>query len=193
MREPIEKYFRVGTIQWMSHPARNVVCLLYTSFKMMVKVHGRDDWEPGASQRLDPAKEENLLEIRREKQQALEQVEELRGLLAPEECEFSETTICQIDKLLALYRQYVEIGKHSCDVVFLTLLAERDRTETNRFAAKQAIKALLDVCTRTERMLAEGDDDYPQIVYWLLNVQRMKLLAADAERILQEPQEEITL
>ncbi|BFJ86874.1 sugar phosphate isomerase/epimerase [Ruthenibacterium sp. CLA-JM-H11] len=25
MREPIEKYFRVGTIQWMSHPARNVV------------------------------------------------------------------------------------------------------------------------------------------------------------------------
>lgn len=163
------------------------------AFKMMVKVHGRDDWEPGASQRLDPAKEENLLEIRREKQQALEQVEELRGLLAPEECGFSETTICQIDKLLALYRQYVEIGKHSCDVVFLTLLAERDRTETNRFAAKQAIKALLDVCTRTERMLAEGDDDYPQIVYWLLNVQRMKLLAADAERILQEPQEEITL
>ncbi len=25
MREPIEKYFCVGTIQWMSHPVRNVV------------------------------------------------------------------------------------------------------------------------------------------------------------------------
>jgi hypothetical protein len=154
------------------------------AWKMLVTVHGRDDWEPGASRRLDPCLNENLEIIKGEKQEALQQVQQLRSVLQPEACGFPEATIAQIDLMLLLYEWYVRIGAASCSVVFDTLRANATNSAADKQQALQSIHALLQ--TRDGVIAVLAAREYPHIAYWLLNEKRMERLADDALRILQE-------
>lgn len=152
--------------------------------KMMVKVHGRDEWESGASDRLDPLQDENLAAIYREKDQALAEVQALRGILAPEACGFDPETVAQIDETLRLYTHYVQIGLTSCHVVFDTKRAALTGAKADIRRAEESIGALLDARTQIRALMEQGADRYPHMAYWLLNERRMGELAEDARRIL---------
>lgn len=156
------------------------------AFKMMVTVHGRDDWEPGASRRLDPTVDENLEFIMREKREAVREAENLRDILKPEACGFPAETIRRIDETLDLYRWYAQIGLHSAGVVFLTRRACMTGAPGDERKARSAVASLRYFRENLEERLELGEDMYPHIVYWLLNTGRMDRLADDAERLLGE-------
>lgn len=152
--------------------------------KMMVKVHGRDEWERGASGRLDPLKDENLQAIYQEKDEALDQVRALRDVLRPEACGFAPETVARIDETLRLYIHYVQIGLTSCHVVFDTKRASLTEAEEDILRAEKSIDALLRTRTQVKSLLDQEGERYPHIVLWLLNERRMGELAADAREIL---------
>ncbi len=148
---------------------------------MMVEIHGRDEWEPGASRRVEPT-EENLKIIFAEKDRAVKEAEALPSILQVDSLglpvEFAE----EIKTLLELYALYVRGFKYCAHVCFLTRKASQTQRPEDRQAALEAMASV--TSSRAEIIERFRGTHYPHYVYWLFDEGRLGQLIADVQTIL---------
>ena len=164
------------------------------AFDMLVEIHGRDDWEPGASKLLDPT-DANLAIIHQEKDSALSSVHGLRDILQPSTLGVPDETVAELETMLDLYALWVEGFALCADAVFAVARARRDAPgnggalgaaatplaslSTSLDAARAAVTPLRDFGARVRARL--DSTTYPHYVYWLLDTTRTDDLANDVE------------
>jgi hypothetical protein len=153
------------------------------AFAMMVEIHGRDEWEPGASRQLEPT-EDNLRAIFAEKDAAGREVAALGSILRPESLGLPPEFAREIDIILDLYALYVRGFSCCAHVCFQTRKAQGSREASDIQAARASLDRLRayreDVADRLR------GTRYPHYVYWLFDVERLDSLAADAGNILSQ-------
>lgn len=149
------------------------------AFDMMVYIHGRDDWEPGASKKVEPT-DENIEVIIREKDAALEEVKNLSAILKAETLGFSEEILKEIEDTLDLYVYFVKMMRVCTIACFYTrkALATKDQADIKK--AKDTIPLLENFIGELDLRLK--DSAYPHYVYFMLNEKRMKNLIKDIEK-----------
>jgi hypothetical protein len=152
------------------------------AFDMMVKIHGRDDWDPGASGLVEPTAA-NIEAVLAEKLAALEEVKALPDLLRPRQLGLPEELTIELETMLDLYEWYVEgfyLATAACYLARKTELSHQssDRSEAGRWLAE--LSGYRD--RLIERLKGSA---YPHYVYWLLDTDRLRGLIADISRILQ--------
>jgi hypothetical protein len=149
------------------------------AFAMMVDIHGRDDWEPGAS-RLVQATEENLPIIFAEKDAALAEVKRLPQILRAGELGLPEAVAAEMNDMLDLYERWVRGFLLGARGVFLTRKAKTTRSRSDIDAARASIAPLR--AFRDEIIARLRGTHYPHYVHWLLDEKRLALFIADIER-----------
>lgn len=154
------------------------------AFRMMVSYHGRDQWDPGASDMVKVT-EENMEIIFQEKEQAIKECKALARILKAETLGFPQETLDDISEMFALYLLYCNIGKFSCRTVFLSQRALDTGSEEDRKKALDSAEELLAYRDHVIKHLDSKEGIYPHIIYWLVNENRMRLLAEDAKRLLE--------
>lgn len=154
---------------------------LSMAYRMMVTYHGRDQWDPGASDMVKPTRE-NVALIISEKEQALDECDRLESILDVKSLGFDKDAEGDILDMLDLYKVYCRIGYHSCLTVFLTWLCMNSKLKEDRDRAIEAIEGLLDYRRTVISVLDRGNDKFTHIIYWLLNERRMLSLAEDAAK-----------
>ncbi len=150
------------------------------AYKMMVYIHGRDDWEPGASMRVQ-ATAENLRKIFEEKAQAEKELEKLQGIVDKDEPGFDTETKKDLHELMKLYRLYVGIAVRSAHAVFETRLYADKKDQDAKMRGLKATEELRRYAEIVRKALDERTVFYPHIVFWLVNDRRMDALANDCD------------
>ena len=158
---------------------------LSMAYRMMVSYHGRDQWDPGASEMVKPT-EENISLIMKEKEEALAECRNLRRILNVESLGFPSKVENDINEMLDLYDIYCHIGFYSAGTVFYTWLFMESRKEGDKENALKAIDALLSYRETVIKRLQKNNGEYTHIIYWLLNEKRMLSLALNAKEKIEE-------
>lgn len=149
------------------------------AFAMMVDIHGRDDWEPGASKLVEPTAA-NLDVIFREKEQALEEVRALPGVLEPAKLGIPSEIAQEFETILELYERYVRGYLLCAKAVFLTRMATMSQDPGD---ARRALETVAPLRAFSRELVARlKGTHYPHYVYWLLDETRVDALANDVER-----------
>lgn len=146
------------------------------AFDMMVYVHGRDDWEPGSSNMVYP-NEENIAIIFAEKDTALREVKALPDILKAERLGLPAQVVEEIGDWLDLYVYYVEMMRYCTHACFLTqkALCTNDIGDIDK--AQATIPELKNFILKLEERLKWNN--YPHIVYFTLNIDRLSRLVRD--------------
>ena len=147
------------------------------AFYNMLVFQGRDDWEPGASRRIEPT-EENIRAIFEEKEQAVHEVEQLPGILRLEDTPLPAALKTSMATVLDLYRWYALGFKHCTIVCFATKKAENTRSPEDVAAARKGVEDLASFRQEAGRRL-EGTY-YPHTAYWFFPLDNLDRLVADA-------------
>ncbi len=151
------------------------------AFAMLVDIHGRDEWEPGAARLLDPTAE-NIAVILAEKRAAVEEVRRLPALLDAGTLGLKPGMAAEFETMLDLYALWVEGFEHCARTVFLARRAEATGSAADRAAALATLAPLRAFCDRVTRRMA--GTAYPHVVYWLMDERRLRSLADDvAQRL----------
>lgn len=156
---------------------------LKKAYDMMVYIHGRDQWEPGAS-RLVEATRENVKIILEEKREAkdllstLPLILDIKGLGLPRE------TAEELEDMLDLYEYYIDAIDASARACFLTQLALNEPSGETIEEAGKTLPKLMQCRDRIIKRL-EGTE-YPHYIYWLLDESRLEKLHRDISRLLEE-------
>jgi hypothetical protein len=151
------------------------------AFAMMVDIHGRDDWEPGAS-RLVEATDVNIAVIFAEKDAALAEVRALPQVLRAGQLGLPARTVAELQDMLDLYERWVRGFVLCTHAVFLTRKATLSGKSADAAAARDTLPPLREF--RTEIVARLTGTHYPHIVYWLLDDRRVGQFIADVERLL---------
>ena len=146
---------------------------------MLVRIHGRDDWEPGASRLLDPTPA-NLEIIFAEKDAAIREIRMLGSALMAHELGFNSEMVQDMIDMLRLYEFYVRGFMLCARAVFLVLRAEIAPSEENVAAARATSAPLLEF-GQDVRDALKGTS-YPHYVHWTLDTRRSDTLASDVSR-----------
>lgn len=149
------------------------------SLDMLVRIHGRDDWDPGASRLLDPTSA-NIAVIFAEKEAALAEVVGLRDALSPETLGVTDEMVQDLNVMLRLYALYVKGYVLCARAVFLVLQAEREPGEGAIEAARATAEPLRTFGAEVRTALM--DTNHPHYVYWTLDTTRTDTLAEDVDR-----------
>jgi hypothetical protein len=149
------------------------------AFAMLVDIHGRDDWEPGASRLLDPT-ELNVEVILAEKGKAVAEVARLLDTLSPRTLGIPDDMARDFETMLELYALWVRGFEHCARTVFLARKAERSSKVVDAAAALETLPPLRAFCAEIDAHLR--GTHHPHIVYWLLDERRLLMLADDVER-----------
>ena len=151
------------------------------AFAMLVDIHGRDDWDPGASRLVEPTPE-NLPLIFAEKQRALDDVRELRATFDAIALGLPAALADDFATMLELYELYVRGYQLCAHAVFLTRRAELSRNPGDAAAARGSIPPLLAFSDEIRARLA--GTHLPHYVYWLLDEKRVDALVHDVARLM---------
>jgi hypothetical protein len=149
------------------------------SLDMLVRIHGRDDWDPGASRLLDPTAA-NIKLILAEKEAALGEVRGLHDVLMPETLGVSDDMVRDLNAMLRLYALYVKGYVLCARAVFLVLQAEQEAGE-KAIATASATAEPLRAFGVEVRAALQGTH-HPHYVHWTLDTARTDTLADDVER-----------
>ena len=146
------------------------------AFFTMLVFQGRDDWEPGASKRIEPTAE-NLKVIFEEKEQAEREVALLPTILKLDEAQLPSELRDSYKTLLDLYQLYVRGLKHCAIACFTTRKAEKTRNAADIAAAQKAAEQLAAYRQEVARRL-QGTY-YPHYVYWFFELEYVDRLIAN--------------
>jgi hypothetical protein len=152
------------------------------AFDMLVHIHGRDDWEPGASRLLEPTPD-NLALIFAEKARASAAVRRLPEELRLDALGLPSAVATELATMLGLYAIYVEGYEHCARAVFLVRRAQQTRRGDDIEAARATAAPLRAFGARVRDRMRETR--YPHYVYWLFDMARVDSLADDVEVQLQ--------
>lgn len=147
------------------------------AFFNMLVFQGRDDWEPGASKRLELT-DANLAIILDEKDRAVREVRRLPAILRLDDLPVPDDLRRSFLTMLELYADYAEGFRHCTAVCFCTKKAEKTRAAADVAAASSAIRDLAAYRRRMERRL-QGTF-FPHYVYWFFPFDNLDRLIADA-------------
>lgn len=156
---------------------------LKKAYDMMVHIHGRDQWEPGASKLVEATKE-NVEIILEEKREAKELLSKLPEILNARELGLPCETVEELEVMLDLYEFYVDAIDVSARACFLTQLALNEPTKETIEQAKKTLPELMK-CRDSIVKRLEGTE-YPHYIYWLLDESRLEKLYKDISRLLEE-------
>lgn len=149
------------------------------AFAMMVDIHGRDEWEPGASKLVEPT-DANLAIIFAEKEKAIAEVQALPAILKPRSLGLSDDMAEDMETMLDFYERYVRGYALCARTVFLTRKAETSAKATDKAAALDSLGPMRAFIDETDKRFA--GTHYPHYVYWLFDTGRLVSLCADVER-----------
>ena len=152
-------------------------------FKMMTSWHSRDDWDPGASQRVAPT-DENMEVIFQEKEDALKEVRALESILQPNSLGLPEPFVAEIKEILDLYELYVRGFECSVRCCYPVKKATITKDPADVKKAKEVIPMM--VAFRKEVVERLNGTHYPHYVYWLLDEKRLGSLIDDMESLLKK-------
>ncbi|MFH5185344.1 hypothetical protein ACHHV8_23350 [Paenibacillus sp. TAB 01] len=145
-------------------------------FYVVTSYHSREQWEPGASDRI-ALTDESIQAIIAEKQAAVDEAAQLRAILAPETLGIPQYFMDELDLTLDLYQYFVKTFYHAVRTSFLTKKALADRGKTDI----QAARASLDELSVFRKELADRMTDtfYPFYLYWMLDEDLLESLETD--------------
>jgi hypothetical protein len=149
---------------------------LVKAMDMLVHIHGRDDWEPGASRLLDPT-DENLSIIFAEKARALSEAQALPAFIDRAASGISTGLAADLRLIVDLYILWVRGFALCAAGVFQTLRVQQTGNSLDTAAARKATEDLRAFGADVRQRLA--GTTYPHHVYWLLDVTRTDSLAQD--------------
>lgn len=153
------------------------------AFDMMIRIHGRDEWDPGASRRIDPTPE-NLASIFAEKREAIVLVQKIASSFDSAALQVGDRLASEIDEMLDLYIWYVRGFEACAKLCFLSKRAESTGCADDIADFTEAVDGVWEF---RKGMMARLDGTrYPHYVYWLLDEQRLAGLASDGKRRLAE-------
>lgn len=159
------------------------------AFDMMTQIHGRDDWDPGASKRVEPT-EENIRAVIAEKEQAEADVAKLPGILQIDELGLPPAMKKDLNTILDLYQWYVR-GFKSCAIAcFRAKKAMNTHERADVEAALQAADDLTAYRAETARRLK--NTSYPHYVYEFFDVERLDHLTSDIRQKMETIKQEKT-
>jgi hypothetical protein len=146
------------------------------AFFFMTVFHGRDDWEPGASARIQPT-EENIVAIIAEKDEALAEVAKLSTILQPETLPLPAEFKSHLETTLRFYQEYVR-GMRLCAIgCFRTKQASLTREAEHARQALAAADELQAYRVGVQAMLAGRY--FPHYVYRTFDVAHLDKLVLD--------------
>lgn len=160
----IEKtlYTRGHVFQYSSKISPTLQDLFY----VVTSYHTREQWEPGASERITLT-DDNIQAVITEKQTAVDEVRHLRDILQPETLGVPQSFIEEIDTMLNLYCYYVDNFYHFVRTSFLTKKALETK---NAEDTRMALASLIDLSVFRERLTNRMVDTYyPFYMYWMLD------------------------
>jgi hypothetical protein len=149
------------------------------AFYTMTVLHSRDDWEPGASKRVE-ATDENIMAIIAEKEEAEQGVGRLPGILKLEQARLPASVKLHLQTTLELYQFYVRGFKYCTIACFRARKAQSTSNAGDIVGARKAVDDLLAFRTELARRLQ--DTSYTHHAYWLLDVNRLDRLASDVRQ-----------
>ena len=149
---------------------------LARAFDIMLVFHDRDDWEPGASNRVKPT-EENIRAILEEKEQAERELELLPSILGIETLQIPESFRASLKEMFTLYRSYVR-GFNNCAA---SCFRTKQAMETGEPAHWRLAEAAIDELDRyrDEVIALLAASFYPHYVNRLLDVDGLQRLVTD--------------
>lgn len=139
---------------------------LERAFDIMLVFHDRDDWEPGASNRVKVT-EENIRAILEEKQQALDELERLPEILGLDTLRVPDTFRASLQEMFTLYRAYVRGFRHIAQCCFRTRQALDTGEQHHYELAAAAVEELNSF--RDELLVLLEAHFYPHYVNRLLD------------------------
>ena len=132
------------------------------AFDMMIRIHGRDEWETGASKRVEAVRE-NIPVICKEKEEASSLVLQLKNILEIETLGLPPHTQDELNTLLNLYIQYVNMIEVAAKACYYTALYEQTKTIDDYAAAQEILLELQKQQVTAKSLLS--DTDYPHYIY----------------------------
>ena len=153
------------------------------AYNMMVRFHCRDDWDPGASAKVEPT-DENIRIIFAEKDEGVALAESLRDLIHPAECGVSPEVERYLEFLVEMYIAYARIMRHQAHSVFLTEKARRSRCQADIDAARATLAGYDE---EAAQLMAYVDGKaYANLVEWILDGKRVLRFRDDVARVIDE-------
>ena len=153
----------------------------FMAYDMMIHFHSRDDWDPGASARVEPT-DENLSVIFKEKDEGVALAESLRELVKPDELGLTEEIKKYLNFMLDMYILYAKIMRHQAHTVCLTRRAE----QTKKREDIEAAIATLEGYDEEAAILKEYVEDkaYSNEIEWCLDGNRVLHFKDDVASVL---------
>ena len=153
----------------------------FMAYDMMIHFHSRDDWDPGASARVEPT-DENWSVIFKEKDEGVALAESLRELVKPDELGLTEEIKKYLNFMLDMYILYAKIMRHQAHTVCLTRRAE----QTKKREDIEAAIATLEGYDEEAAILKEYVEDkaYSNEIEWCLDGNRVLHFKDDVASVL---------
>ncbi|MGD1029605.1 MAG: hypothetical protein ABSA05_00550 [Opitutaceae bacterium] len=148
------------------------------AFDNMLVLHQREDWEPGASRRVEPT-EENLRLVAAEKEQAEREAARLPVLLDLGKSRLPGELRASLETMLDLYQGYVRGFRRCTLACFTTRRAMVTRAPEDVAAARSAAGLLADYRTEMEGRLSKGF--LPHYVHRILDLGCIERLMGDVQ------------
>jgi len=153
------------------------------AFDHLLRRHGRDDWEPGASGRVAPTAD-NLRLILAEKAEAEQQAAGLADILQLDRSTLPADLRASLEAMLGLYRLYVQGFRRAAAACFTARLAQATRRAPDIAVAQAAALELDAQAEAAAAALAKTDPAH--FVRRLLDPAPARRLAADVREQLAE-------
>lgn len=151
------------------------------AFNMMVKFHRRDYWDPWAHLLVEPTAE-NIDIILREKDEAVQLVKTLPGLVKAETLQLTPNIRHYLSELFEMYDIYVRAFRAIAETCFLVRKAELSRDKGDIDAASSTLPIFAELSDEVKAKV--HNKGYSNEVVWCMDYTRLLNLKKDAESIL---------
>ena len=151
------------------------------TYNIMTVFHRRDDWDPGASERVQPT-EENIRIMLEEKAEGVKLAESLLELVKPAELGLTDSVRKYLDFLLPAYVQYAKAFELECRTAVYTRRAELSRDPAHIQAARDTL-AEYDDLAATFNAIGKHTG-YSHIIEYMFDGDRLLRFKADVARTL---------
>lgn len=160
---------------------------LELAFSMMTKIHGMDDWLPGASKRVEVTAE-NMVAIYQEKEEALSKVCVLEAILELDKLKIDASFKQDLREIINLFKWYVQGFNLCARLCYSAKLAISTGKPSDLDLAKAE---LIELEQYTKELINRKEKrSYPHHVFWLLDHERLGDLIKDVKQRLPQKMDE---
>lgn len=159
------------------------------AFEIMTVIHGRDDWEKGASQRVEVT-EENIEKIASEKEQAVRETKKLAEFIEEGHLGISSALHGEIIASIDLEVLFAELCKAVTLSMYGAVWAEKQRTPEAVEKLEQYINMLNEIAERIETTLC--GTDYPYYIYARLQPERLRRYRDDVLAVKRRMEQDVS-